>query len=64
MDQDKAAESHGSDEHMGAVEGDRPTDAQPGNANADTALDDQGMPKDKVAICEDVLGANVDGTEG
>jgi hypothetical protein len=52
-----------SDEHIGAVEGDRPTDPQPGNANAD-ALDDEGMPKDKVAICEDVLGANVDGTEG
>jgi hypothetical protein len=61
---DKVAESHDSDEHLGAVEGDRPTDKQQGNANADKALDDQGMPKDKVAICEDVLGANVDGTEG
>ena len=54
---------HDSDEHMGAVEGDRSTDPQPGNANAD-ALDDQGMPKNPVAICEDVLGANEDGTEG
>ena len=61
---DKAAENHGSDEHMGAVEGDRATDTEQGNANADTALDDQGLPKDKVAICEDVLGANADGTEG
>ncbi len=61
---DKAAGSHGSDEHMGAVEGDRASDEQQGNANADTPLDDQGLPKDKVAICEDVLGANVDGTEG
>ena len=52
-----------SDEHLGAVEGDRPGDEQQGNANA-TALDDQGMPDDTVKICEDVLGANVDGTEG
>jgi hypothetical protein len=51
------------DEHIGAVEGDRPTDPQHGNPNAD-ALDEEGMPKDTVAICEDVLGANVDGTEG
>lgn len=52
-----------SDEHIGAVEGDRPTDPQNSNPHGD-ALDEQGMPKDKVAICEDVLGANVDGTEG
>jgi hypothetical protein len=61
---DKAAQTHDSDEHMGAVEGDRSTDTQQGNSNAEAALDDQGMPKDKVAICEDVLGANADGTEG
>ena len=59
-----SGEHHDSDEHLGAVEGDRPTDKQQGNPNADKALDDQGMPKDNVAICEDVLGANVDGTEG
>ena len=53
-----------SDEHMGAVEGDRPTD-QPnqGNRNA-PALDDEGMPNDPVAICEDASGANVDGSAG
>jgi hypothetical protein len=53
----------GSDEHMGAVEGDRPTDVQEGNRNA-PALDDQGLPNDAVKICEDTLGANVDGSEG
>ena len=48
---------------MGAVEGDRPADKQQGNDNA-PGLDDQGMPNDPVAICEDVIGANVDGSEG
>jgi hypothetical protein len=52
-----------SDEHIGAVEGDRATDPQQGNPNA-PGLDNQGMPNDKVAICEDVIGANADGTEG
>jgi hypothetical protein len=50
------------DDHMGAVEGDTPTDTQQGNENA-TALDEKGQP-DPVAICEDVIGANVDGSEG
>jgi hypothetical protein len=52
------------DEHIGAVEGDRPTDEpQHGNENA-PGLDDQGLPNDPVAICEDVIGANVDESEG
>ena len=52
------------DEHMGAVEGDRPTDRpQQGNENA-PGLDDQGLPNDPIAICEDVIGANEDGSEG
>jgi hypothetical protein len=51
------------DEHIGAVEGDRATDPQGGNPHG-TGLDDQGMPNDPVATCEDVLGANLDGTEG
>jgi hypothetical protein len=45
---------------MGAVEGDTATDPQEGNAN----VDDHGKPKNDVAVCEDVLGANADGTEG
>lgn len=58
--EDKTPGGHGSDEHMGAVEGDKPTDPQVGNPN----VDDHGNPKDEVAVCEDVLGANVDGSEG
>ena len=52
------------DEHLGAVEGDRTTDRpQQGNRNAN-ALDDEGLPNDRVRICEDVLGANEDKTQG
>ncbi|CAN5554977.1 MAG: hypothetical protein H0T05_04150 [Acidobacteria bacterium] len=51
------------DDHMGAVEGDRPTDQQHGNENA-PGIDEKGMPNDPVATCEDALGANVDGSEG
>ena len=39
------------------------TDGQ-GNANAEGALDEQGLPIDEVAIAEDVLGANIDKTQG
>jgi hypothetical protein len=53
-----------SDEHIGAVEGDRPTDyPQQGNPNA-PGLDDEGLPNDPDAIAQDVIGANIDETEG
>jgi hypothetical protein len=58
-----AADETTGDDHMGAVEGDTASDKQPGNENA-SALDEQGLPIDPVAICEDVIGANVDGSEG
>jgi hypothetical protein len=51
------------DRHEGAVEGDRPTDMQQGNANA-PGLDEQGLPEDCDKIAEDVIGANVDETQG
>jgi len=52
------------EDHLGAVEGDRPTDVQQqGNENA-PALNDNGQPNDPIKICEDVIGANADGTEG
>lgn len=55
---------HEFDEHVGAVEGDRPSDRpQQGNENA-PALDDQGMPNDETKIAEDVIGANLDEAEG
>ena len=52
------------DQSKGAVEGDRPTDKQQSNKNAPGALDSNGMPRNKVAIAEDVIGANVDETQG
>jgi hypothetical protein len=51
------------DQHEGAVEGDRPDDVQNGNSNA-PALDENGLPSDEVKICEDVIGANADETQG
>jgi hypothetical protein len=52
------------DQVKGAVEGDRPTDKQHYNPNASAALDDEGLPKDRIAIAEDVIGANEDETQG
>lgn len=52
------------EDHIGAVEGDRPNDVpNQGNPNA-PGIDEEGMPNDPVATCEDVLGANLDETEG
>jgi hypothetical protein len=60
----RVAESDPGESHLGAVEGDRPTDRpNQGNPNA-PGLDENGMPNDPIAICEDVIGANVDGSEG
>ena len=64
MKNDQVKAPADSDEHIGAVEGDRSTDnPQQGNPNA-PALDDQGLPNDPVAIAQDVIGANIDETEG
>lgn len=60
---EKATEDHPTgDDHMGAVEGDTASDKQQGNENA-IAVNEQGLP-DPVAICEDVIGANEDGSAG
>ena len=60
----KKTPSRDVERHLGAIEGDRPDDTpQEGNRNA-PALDENGMPNDPVAICEDAIGANVDESEG
>jgi hypothetical protein len=52
------------DEHIGAVEGDRPTDRlNQGNANG-PGVDDEGMPNDPVGTAQDRIGANLDEAEG
>jgi hypothetical protein len=56
------------DEHEGAVESETPTDhPKQGNPNAtaiDPALNDEGLPEDCDKIAEDVIGANLDETQG
>jgi hypothetical protein len=55
---------HESDEHIGAVEGDRPTDRpNQGNENA-PGVDAEGQPNDPVATAQDRIGANLDEKEG
>lgn len=51
------------DEHLGAVETDKPGQTGQGNPNV-PALDENGQPADWKKICEDVIGANVDESEG
>jgi hypothetical protein len=51
------------DARKGALEGDRPDDAQQFNPHGD-ALDPDGLPEDTTAIAEDVLGANEDKSQG
>ena len=58
--------THTSDDedHMGAVEGDRPTDKpNQGNPNG-PGVDSEGRPNNPVGTAEDRLGANLDETEG
>lgn len=55
------AHANDSDLRKGAVEG--PPEGQ-GNANAEGALDDQGLPLDEVKIAQDRIGANEDNTQG
>jgi hypothetical protein len=51
------------DLNKGAVEGPPADGHTHGNANA-PALDENGLPNDDVAIAQDVIGANVDESEG
>ena len=52
------------DDHIGAVEGDRPTDKpNQGNPNA-PGVDDQGNPNNPIGTAEDRIGANQDEAEG
>jgi hypothetical protein len=51
------------DRHKGALEGDRPTDKQHANPHGD-GVNEEGLPDDAQATAEDVIGANVDETQG
>ena len=47
----------------GAVEGPPSDEHTQGNSNA-PGLNEDGLPNDEVAICQDVIGANVDDHAG
>ena len=52
------------DEHIGAVEGDRPSD-RPNQGNPHgTGVDEEGLPNNPVGTAQDAIGANADETEG
>ena len=51
------------DASKGSVEGTRPEEKQQGNPHG-TGLNKDGLPEDETAICEDVIGANVDESQG
>jgi hypothetical protein len=51
------------DLEKGAIEGPPNDEHSQGNSNA-PGLDENGLPNDEVAISEDVVGANEDGTVG
>ena len=60
----KGQQREEADQHEGAVEGDRPGDRpQHGNPNA-PSLNEEGLPSDSDLIAQDVIGANLDKTEG
>ena len=61
MDQSRASQPADQDMKKGAVE-DGPHTL--GNLNAQDALDERGLPRDEVAIAQDVLGATEDETQG
>ena len=56
--------SHHEDEHLGAVEGDKPSD-QPNQGNPNgPGVDKDGLPNNPVGTAEDRIGANLDESEG
>jgi hypothetical protein len=64
MNESRPDAHHDADEHIGAVEGDRPNDRpNQGNPNG-PGVDSQGLPDDPVGTAQDRIGANLDETEG
>ena len=64
MTQQKSVTHSDEDEHIGAVEGDKPSDC-PNQGNPHGAgVDAEGLPNDPVGTAQDRIGANLDETEG
>ena len=56
--------AHHDDEHLGAVEGDKPSD-QPNQGNpSGPGVDSDGLPNNPVGTAQDRIGANLDESEG
>jgi hypothetical protein len=64
MTQKPPAETHHDDEHLGAVEGDKPSDAPNQGNPSGTGVDKDGLPNDPIGTAQDRIGANLDETEG
>jgi hypothetical protein len=52
------------DGHIGAVEGDRPSDVPSHGNPTGSGVDAEGLPNDPVGTAQDRIGANLDETEG
>ena len=64
MSHEKKRTTVDEEDHIGAVEGNRPTDIpNQGNPNG-SGVDSEGRPNNPVATAEDRLGATLDETEG
>ena len=58
------ADKEQEDDHVGAVEGNKPTD-KPNQGNpSGTGVDDEGQPNNPVGTAQDRIGANLDETGG
>ena len=55
---------HHDDEHIGAVEGDKPSDTPNQGNPLGTGVDAEGMPNNPVGTAQDRIGANMDETGG
>ena len=64
MTQKQPATDHHEDEHLGAVEGDKPSDAPNQGNPSGTGVDAEGMPNDPIGTAQDRIGANLDESEG
>ena len=63
MTQKQPAEHH-EDEHLGAVEGDKPSDVPNQGNPSGTGVDPEGLPNDPIGTAQDRIGATLDETEG
>jgi len=64
MTQKQPAPAHHEDEHLGAVEGDTPSDSPNQGNPSGPGVDTEGLPNDPVGTAQDRIGANLDESGG